>query len=599
MTDGVSAITAKQTSEVTWAGGASVPLTGDSDSRVKSKVLRLFLITAFIITIARLLAPFEIGKDQALQLEAAERLTEGRGLTTTYFSAPRSSDITEAPDSVYLTWWPPGLSLLVAVFLKLGMPLVVSLKTIYGMTTLIGWTGWGALASQLMFRPITLAGRDFPIHYVLPVFLPIFTTPIWQGTDIFLWAGTPLIAVWLLRARGSGSVSGSVVLAGVTFGLLFSLRYASAFLGVAALLILIQVNFPDIKSAIKKFSVFALCALILIVPILIYVKVFSQQGSMPDFVGGATVSSSPTGKLLWMLRASQVTSVLLFGFNLFFQALRFLNSTLVSFLFGVCCPIAVVMLPFVVLGRSPLSRREARKDVQLAMSLLPLSLLMFQIALEVKAGLGLFGVPRYYEPLMLCCPLIFYELASSKARNRALRFVSIAFVLPFVFYVCIYIPCSGLLLGKRAELIRATLSFTPARRARLTSTSREIDYPGNQIYSIKENSRNKIRELYGAYPDAVFYLANYAYYAYETHTLQVDGTGSRIDFRRLPPKKFWSSAFASKPAKVFWVLDLNTPFDFVPEFDLKLIYEDPFEKTRILTSDFPAGYRFSNTVSRL
>ena len=46
-------------------------------------VFAVILLSAFLVTGVRLATPFRVGKDQAIQLEASQRLVTGLGLTTT------------------------------------------------------------------------------------------------------------------------------------------------------------------------------------------------------------------------------------------------------------------------------------------------------------------------------------------------------------------------------------------------------------------------------------------------------------------------------------------------------------------------------------
>src|SRR5262245_19744651 len=109
----------------------------------RNRVFSIIIVSALVLIAARFVAPFEVGKDQSSQLEAAQNLVQGRGLTTTNDVAPASFDITVDPQPRYLTWWPPGFSLILAAFLDLGFSLLLSLKLIYTATTLVGWIGWG------------------------------------------------------------------------------------------------------------------------------------------------------------------------------------------------------------------------------------------------------------------------------------------------------------------------------------------------------------------------------------------------------------------------------------------------------------------------
>ena len=53
--------------------------------------------------------------------------------------------------------------------------------------------------------------------------------------------------------------------------------------------------------------------------------------------------------------------------------------------------------------------------------------------------------------------------------------------------------------------------------------------------------------------------------------------------------EFWHDAYAGKPMRVFWVLNSPEAIDFVPASSRQWISYDPFERTTIAMSDFPAG----------
>ena len=102
------------------------------------RIFQVVMFFAILVTGARLPAPFEVGKDQSLQLEAAQRLVDGKGLTSTYYAHYGSHDLSEPPIPEPLTWWPPGFPLLIAALLKTGLPLLVVLKSLYGLATIAG-----------------------------------------------------------------------------------------------------------------------------------------------------------------------------------------------------------------------------------------------------------------------------------------------------------------------------------------------------------------------------------------------------------------------------------------------------------------------------
>lgn len=109
---------------------------GTAASSQRVSLTTCIMATAVFLTLMRVFAPFEIGKDQAVQLEAARRLVSGLGLTSTYFVS-HSSDVSQRPTPKVLTWWPPGFSLIAAAFMWISLSLATGLRVVYGAVTLV------------------------------------------------------------------------------------------------------------------------------------------------------------------------------------------------------------------------------------------------------------------------------------------------------------------------------------------------------------------------------------------------------------------------------------------------------------------------------
>jgi hypothetical protein len=75
-----------------------------------------------------------------------------------------------------------------------------------------------------------------------------------------------------------------------------------------------------------------------------------------------------------------------------------------------------------------------------------------------------------------------------------------------------------------------------------------------------------------------------------------EGTGlvPGENMRKFPGITYLKGAYTSRPVKVFWIVGANMKLDFIPASNLKPVFYDPIERTRIYESDFPAGYRFFN-----
>jgi hypothetical protein len=573
--------------------------------KTSSGVFRIMLLSGILITAARLVGPFELGKDQSLQLDAAVRLATGFGLTTAYDSS-QPFDISEPAVAKHLTWWPPALSLLIAGFLYVGAPLILSLKIVYAATTIAGWVGWASLAGCLLSRPVNLRNRIIRLGLVIAAVCPILYTPTWgaapeDGTDIFLWAGVPWVVVLLFRLRLQGSSWRPVVLTGLLCGALYAVRYASLFLCIAAALIIIQVTIPDYRRVIRRLLLLACSALILILLTLVYTRAHSANGSvLPEYV---SVDRFAEGRATIVLNRLATSSEMIFAQPTIQQLIYRTGSTTLIRAAGLASLFTIIAFPFAVLKsrRHPqvAGRGEpaARTDLALSVSFLPLSLMLFSILATFALGWSPLGHARYYVPALLCCLFIAYHICAERLSHRIVTAAAGAIVGLFLLHVFVYTPMTAVRPGTRTDLVRRILSFTPARNSRYTSTSLDSGVFERGVYSVKENSRRLLKELHERNPEAIFFVDPYAYYAYDGFWRQAEAAGK--SFKYLPSRGFWREAYTSRPVKVFWFVTDSSDRrvglnEFVPRENLKETFSDPFEKTMVFESEFPAGYRFSS-----
>ena len=553
-------------------------------------VFKVIVISALLLIGARLLAPFEVGKDQSSQLEAAQNLANGRGLITTSDVPPASLDIIVDPQPRYLTWWPPGFSLIMALLLVTGLSLPVSLKIIYALVTLVGWVGWARIVSRFITEPLRLGGKEYPVHLIIAALLPIFFTQVWDGTDIFLWAGIPFLLLTLFKQQQTGAAYGSLVTAGLLFGALYAIRYSSLFLSVAALLMLFQLRFPDYGSAVKRFVIFLLAGLMIILPTYLYGKFYavgvagiSDRATLTRFTSDlSTVIHNIIIKL-------PITANLIFGTPVPAQILFKINSTPILYISGISCLLIILVLPILLIESCKMRAQRFQNDLALSVWLLPISLLIFLIGTNLAVRLGLVGVRRYYEPLILCGLLIAYQFATVRKTRQIVKRASCVVVLMFLAYVCIYMPALAFQRERRGGLAYTVLGFVPANM-RSRGTSYNLSYPSFRIYSSKESSRQKLRQIADADPNALFFVEEYASFTYDR--FQGGGPILGNTMRIFPRIEYWEKAHTSAPVKIYWVLNEDTRLSFVPPTNQQLIYFDPLERTKILYSSFPANYRF-------
>jgi hypothetical protein len=143
--------------------------------------------------------------------------------------------------------------------------------------------------------------------------------------------------------------------------------------------------------------------------------------------------------------------------------------------------------------------------------------------------------------------------------------------------------------GKRWQLVDAVLDYIPPKQAAVRSTSLPVRYPSTVLFSSKDNTRRKIRELFTAHPDAVFYAERCQYFTYDGFP---GGPPPGSQLKNFFQGDYWKQAYTSKALKVYWVVDTTTQLPFLPPTEGKLVFEDRFERLRIWEGDFAAGYRF-------
>lgn len=552
------------------------------------RLVRILLTAAVLIVLLRIPAPFEVGSDQSLQLEAAARLASGLGLTTTH-SQPSSLDFNAPFEPRLLASWPPGLSLIMGGLLKSGLPLLVALKLLYSTVTLVGWLGWALLIRRFLSAPIEIGTKRYPIHLLIAAILPVLFTPKWDGTDIFLWTVVPYLVILLNGSKFATAFPvRSAAAAGLLFGFACSIRYASAFAGAAAGLVLLQSTWPRIREFLLRASAFGFAALLFLVPIAIHAFNGTQDRwgipGMAAMVDEEVLTSSDT--LSWIVGQLPSASNLLIGGPLLAQFVYKAHSHAVSTTIGIVFTCLVGLIPLLFLKSHGRNHAARQHDLSLTLTLFSLSLLVFLAVV----GLGSFlSVNRYYEPAGIFIVLVCYKLLLEK-RPKAVRLAATAVL------VCFFLNIGALLAAvpsaqKRWQLVNEVFGFIPARQAGVVSTTEPIRYPEFRMYSRLEGTRARIRQLHNTDPDAVFVAWTYGYLVYD-RMAQGPEPGNLL--RPFGYPDFWKQAQVLRQRKIYWVMDLGGKLDLVPASNQKLIYENPFERTKIVESVIPEGFKFGS-----
>ena len=188
------------------------PLTGKASSLMRilmgstirlkfltNNITILFLISACILSIIRLLSPLKLTTDPSIQIGAALSLLNGEGLNNqiVWDTKKVNSDISQGVELFPLLGHAPGFSLLVFLLLKLGFSLEIGLKLIYTIATLVAWLGWGLVFARIIYLIDNLSFMSSILALIFAVILPLYFTFDWCGTDIFLCCGIPFIVYFI------------------------------------------------------------------------------------------------------------------------------------------------------------------------------------------------------------------------------------------------------------------------------------------------------------------------------------------------------------------------------------------------------------------
>src|SRR5438132_630359 len=112
-------------------------------SCTEGKLLLPWLCSAALVTLLRFLNVADLGYDLTIQIQAAQNLLAGKGLSV-YRHA--GLDLAEPAKLFTLTYFPCGYSLFAAALIAMGASVGMVVKVLGAAGTMLGWWGWGKLA---------------------------------------------------------------------------------------------------------------------------------------------------------------------------------------------------------------------------------------------------------------------------------------------------------------------------------------------------------------------------------------------------------------------------------------------------------------------
>ena len=568
-------------------------------------VFGIMLISAAYVIVARLLGPMRMTWDLSIQLEASYRFVEGLGLTNAFSS---QFDLNQPPIAEYLTHFPPGLSLLVAPFLQLKIPLATTLKFIYSLTTAVGWLGWSVIGSYCLSTPSKIGSKLLPINLFIAAILPLFYTPSWteQGTDIFLWAGIPVVILLLLNSWARFPWSITTAAAGLVLSLLLTLRYASGFLLLAGILIIFYSNWPDLKSMARRTVIFSVSSLVFVVPMMLYIRTVS--GNSTAAVSNNDVLHTHGGRYLetnsfeWLL--DSVEKIFSSLSNLYFltginsRQLNFIKSfpSVFNNVLGLFLCILIILLSWKLIKGRKNQEYFFGGDLVISLSLSLSSFLLFSIALVFVLSYSPFIIERYYLPVIIGFIFLMYALSTTISGDQVFRGLSKLFIAVFLLYN-LSKPVYHALFGEMSDLMIDVLAI---------SRISEFQYPSNEILFVHQESLDFLVAASNQEPNALFFVQSYPMY------MGYLNFPNPLNFRRISDESFWENAYLSEPTTIFWVtnedecpvicaslgnFNSDDPEDSIQDLvslpNLKTVFASPQEEVKVMVSTLPAGYRFS------
>ena len=570
-------------------------------------VFATFMGVAVLIVILRSLASYEILiDDMGVQIEAGYRLVSGFGLTHSSFDLWGSlRDLTKPVQRKYLTAFPPFLSLYVAGALFLGLSLVTSLKLLFGFVTLAGWLGWALIGSLLMSRRLDLKNVKAPAHILIACLLPLLFTPPWQGTDIILWAGTPFVILLLLSSLEVDSQWRCIAAAGLLSGFLYSVRYASAYLAVAAFLIIAYFHYRQVKTLVRVYGSFLAASMVFILPTALYGKYAKTQTAgitehvhhdlslaLDNFTNViSALTHGLTPYIFWIPQSVRLT---LFRVN---------NNPSLQLACGVLTLLLLLLAPLFILRYADIKQDEkgvARRHLAVALCLVILSLLLFLalasvfMAKEVSHdGYQFVLDSRYYIASGGSSIFIFYYLCTQTTEKRwsvVPKRIFTLIIIGFISY-CVALPTLAFVApsNNTSHLIK---HFLPSRVA---GTTLDRAYPSNELIRPKKTIR-VVQQLSAEEPQAIFFMTAYYNILFDNFNPQLRYFWTRA------AKVVLTGAYVSKSTKVYFVLGEYAASDqdfstILGKSGFQEFMSIPEDETTIFAAQLPAGFSFDSALA--
>jgi hypothetical protein len=494
----------------------------------------------------------DLGYDLTLQIQAANHLLAGKGLSF-YAENINGQDLGRPLIATKLTWFPCGYSLYAAALIALGGGLSLILKLFGALCSVAGWWGWGRLALCYIGQRLERNAFERGFGFALAVVLPVLFTPPWNGTDIFLWASVPWVVDWLAKGSRYSGWDGLRLygLAGVLCGLTVLMRYASLFLVVGCVLLILGQGWKSRLLTVQRLVAY----LVGLTPFLCLQWFVNHSLQSPVHPGGLVLGQGLGFAVRRFLRGfGELASV---NNALFFwmpdQLRQPLTDTIGLVPWQLAVAIVTLALPVIVAWKAGTRGLPGTcSDRRVAATTLVPTLALVLWGCMLFGRFDYLGDRRYYVPVEPLAVFVAWFLAvprgaSRGATGKVIAGISSAYVLAFAL--------TGI---ARMALILLPEAQSLAARSMVVGSRWSRPFPSLALYYEQIPARRFVAEYLGQHPDTLLFTSFEPWFWADRHLDQ-----SRI-FRLLFYERMRVMHVSGPARLLFMVRDCEgTPGQFI------------------------------------
>jgi hypothetical protein len=558
----------------------------------KNRFVALWLCAAVIVTVARVLNAADLGYDLTAQIEAAQNLLQGHGLSI--YSLGGEEDLAQPARLLPLAHFPCGYSFCAAALIAMGFSVAAMLKTWGALATILGWWGWGKLAFSFFSDGLKRGWVWRWAAFIIAISTPLLFTPVWKGTDIFLWAAVPWVISWVVKASDENVSRGRWLdgLAGAVCGLCVLMRYASVFLAAYIGVLILCHAKTHLKILFQRWALFA-AGLLPPLALQVYINQHGAPGGL-IFKRELRTALERLWDGVWLLTSANYTVVWWLPQKLMEWLTQ--PGRQAPWLLGITLAAFAILLP---LFAKTLGHREltsAARDVRIAATGLFVTLPLFLCVCMMFGDWVFVADLRYYVPLVPLAVFVAYAFATVNPDDGKMRkLIKVGSLGYIAGYLCIV-------------LARITLFILPigpgsGDYTKLMGTTEFQHWPSMKIEYEFSPARKYLLDVLQADPTARL-LTSFERWFYAEPTID------RSRLTRLSLR----AAYVTGPARILIAtedtggdplerIDCNTPYkkrqrpDYLTRLPgLHLLRRFPDEKIKVLEANVPPGTRVTLPV---